>query len=170
MTQHLVGGVGVVGFGGATEPVAPRAGRAGLIGTPVALDWESIESKSVEGEEDETVVLTAEGDVASTDPGEDVVYDLAVAAASVGKSFDGPSLAALLREGPAIDDVRLTIAVEVLALGQKLSGDKLLEVLERLGFTAEVAAARVAKEELAKEPDVAVIASSPVPVTEGEDQ
>lgn len=94
---------------------------------------------------------------------EDVVYELAVAAAAAGREFDGQVLAELFAQGGPIGDVRLTIAIEVLRLGQKLTGDRMLRVLESLGFEGEAMAGRLARAELAKAGGVAVESTTVMP-------
>lgn len=124
----------------------------------------------LDGDEGETVVALEEDESVNVEAKapeeplvEDVVYELAVAAASTGRDFDGPLLAEYLEQGGAVDDVRLTIAIGVLRLGQKLTGDRLLGVLESLGFGGEAAAARVARDELGKIPDVPVEVMTALP-------
>lgn len=118
----------------------------------------------IEGDEDESVPLESEVDGAVD---EDVVYTLAVAAATHGREFDGPLCAELLERGGPIEDVRLMIAIAVLRTGQKLNGDRMLRVLDGMGFSGEATAARLARDELAKAAGGIVIeSSSPVPGVE----
>jgi len=100
---------------------------------------------------------------------EDVVTELAFAAASSGREFDGRVLAELLEQGGPIEDVRLSIAIGVLRLGQKLTGDRMLRVLEVLGFEAEAMAGRIARDEIVKAGDVSVESTTALPavVTDG---
>ena len=117
-------------------------------------------AEAVSLDEDEGVSLDELG---LAPDGEDVVQDLAISAAATGKGFDGPLLAELLSKSGESHDVRLSIAIEVLRLGSKLTGDKMLAVLESLGFEGEVLVARVARDELAKIPDVPVESTTPLP-------
>jgi hypothetical protein len=112
------------------------------------------------GDEDDSVSLDEIGQALD---GEDVVQDVAVSAAATGKGFDGPLLAELLEGSGPLEDVRLMMAIEVLRLGSKLTGDKMLAVLERLGFDTEVALARLTRDELSKIPDVPVESMTPLP-------
>jgi hypothetical protein len=64
--------------------------------------------------------------------------------------------------------VRLAMALGVLRLGTKLTGDRMLHVLESLGFADEAGAARVAREELSKVPDVPVEVMTALPASLGE--
>lgn len=101
------------------------------------------------GDEDESVDLSPATNGES--PGvEDIVYELGVAAATHGREFDGRVCAELLEQGGPIEDVRLTIAISVLRTGQKLTGDRMLKILEELGFEGEAMVARLARDELAK--------------------
>lgn len=138
---------------------AEIAGQAGQAGQAAAPD----EDESV----DVTEGVLSDALDAEID-GHDVVWDLAIAAAATGKGFDGPFLADLLRKSGAITDVRLLISIEVLSLGSKLTGDKMLSVLGRLGFELEAAGARAARDALGSVPNVAVEAVTAMPIVETE--
>lgn len=112
------------------------------------------------GDEDESVELSSE---AVDETGDDIVYDVAVAAASTGRDFDSRMLAEYLEEAGPITDVRLGLAIGVLRLGTKLTGDRMLGVLENLGFNDEAAAARIARDELGKVGEVAVEVMTALP-------
>ena len=112
------------------------------------------------GDEDESVEMAESIDV---EPSEDIVYEVALGAASTGRDFDGRMLAEYLIGGGPITDVRLGLAIGVLQLGTKLTGDRMLGVLESLGFTEEAATARLAKDELAKVGDVQVEVMTALP-------
>lgn len=119
---------------------------------------------AIEPDEDESVSLD-DGIESAHD--EDVVYTLSVAAATHGREFDGPLLAELLESGGIIEDVRLMIAIAVLRTGQKLNGDRMLRVLEGMGFAGEAMAGRLARDELAKvEGGIVIESSAPVPGVE----
>lgn len=145
--------------GGRSEPFDP--------GAPLVVDDVSGYPAPVVGgggggddsDEDESVELETLG----APVGEDVVYEVAIAAASTGKGFDGPFFAELIVGAGPIDDVRLSMAVEVLRLGSKLTGDRMLGVLESLGFEGEVLAARITRDELGKVADVPVEAMTALP-------
>lgn len=127
------------------------------VSTPEELA--SITDDAGDGDEDESVELDASVDETS----EDIVYDVAVAAASTGRDFDGRMLAEYLEGGGPITDVRLALALGVLRLGTKLTGDRMLTVIEQLGFVEEAATARIAKDELAKIGDVPVEVTTALP-------
>lgn len=112
-------------------------------------------------DEDTSVEVGVDGD--GLPVVEDVVYELAVAAATGGREFDGQVLAELFTQGGPIGDVRLTIAIEVLRLGQKLTGDRMLRVLESLGFEGEAMAGRFARAEIAKAGGVLVESTTVLP-------
>lgn len=117
-------------------------------------------------DEDESVPLDGSdlaGELGEDRAGEDVVHDVAVGAASLGKGLDGPTLAALLEGQGRVTDVRLSIAIEVLRLGQKVTGDRVLGVLASMGFEDEAAAARAVAEELGKTGGVVVEAAGALP-------
>lgn len=134
------------------------------VSTPEELgeitDDETAETAAA-GDEDESVDVDT---VSSLEEGsEDIVYEVAVAAASTGRDFDGRMLAEYLEDGGPITDVRLALALGVLRLGTKLTGDRMLSVLEQLGFKEEAATARIAKDELAKIGDVPVEVTTALP-------
>lgn len=117
-----------------------------------------------QSDEDDSVSLEGFQDGSVEEDGsDDIVYELAVAAASSGREFDGRVLAELLEAGGAIEDVRLSIAIEVLRLGQKLTGDRMLRVLESLGFAGEALAGRLAREEIASAGGVVVESTTAMP-------
>lgn len=117
----------------------------------------------VTGDEDESVSVESADDGADDGEGDDIVYDVAVAAASTGRDFDGRMLAEYLEDAGAITDVRLAMAIGVLRLGTKLTGDRMLGVLENLGFSDEAATARIARDELGKVGEVAVEVMTALP-------
>lgn len=126
------------------------------------------ELSALEIEEDESVDVTGDEDDGEEESEQDLIVKLALGAVQLGRDFDGPQLAEILREWPApIEDARLSIAIEVLALGRKLTGDKMLELLTAAGFASEVGAARQLASELEKDPSP-VIAVSGVPTAEVE--
>lgn len=112
------------------------------------------------GEEDTGVELESEVEDAL---GEDVVLDIALVAASLGKEFDGAAFAQALQSGSPIEDVRLIIALGVLGTNKRVTAELVLNVMSELGFQSEVEAARVGKVAL-EESDVPVISMTPVPV------
>lgn len=150
MTQSLIG---------SEQPINLEE----LLGVSVEEALADTERAAVGAEDEDLTVQLFEADEADeASIGEDVVLDIAIAAATLGKQFDGPAFGdALAAKGP-IEDVRLTLAIEVLRLGSKVTGDKVLDVLDRLGFSEEAAAARVAKTEIEKAPEAAVVESTTV--------
>jgi ribosomal protein L12E/L44/L45/RPP1/RPP2 len=126
-------------------PPAPPAVEGDGEAYVTALDTES---EILQSDEDESVSLDLETE--GTEVPEDIVYELGVAAATHGREFDGRVFAELLEQGGLITDVRLMIAIAVLRTGQKLNGDRMLRVLEEMGFVGEATAARLARDELSK--------------------
>lgn len=153
--------------GGRVEPIAE--GTVVAVDTTSSYDAGGVTEEvngSDEPDEDESVSLESkaegQGDGAEAPVEEDIVYALGVAAATHGREFDGPLFAELLERGGPIEDVRLMIAIAVLRTGQKLNGDRMLRVLESMGFEGEAAAARIARDELSKVLGSVVIESTSV--------
>lgn len=148
-------GEGGAGEGGAGEGGTAEGGAAAYV---AALDLP---------DEDESVSVDLETE--ATELPDDIVYELAIGAATHGREFDGRLFAELLEQGGPIEDVRLMIAIAVLRTGQKLNGDRMLRVLEELGFSGEATAARLARDAIIEAGGAVKVESvgGPVPGVDG---
>lgn len=153
---------------GAPRPVRPLEGEVVVMADDVGAFMNEAapvgaENEASDSSDDEDTSVSLDVEAATVPVVEDVVYELAVAAASSGREFTGEVLAELLSQGGPIFDVRLSVAIEVLRLGQKLTGDRMLRVLESLGFAGEAMAGRLVREEMVKAGGVAVEVTTPMP-------
>ena len=155
VTLDLDSGYSPRSGGGEPELEEGELARTGLIGEGVAgldalaIPVEGLEEPSEAGEGELDGVLLDEDELQGLDE-DQVLFDLAIAAADSGKEFDGVVLAQLLGKVAPASDLRLVIALKVLSLGQKLTGERFLSCLEDLGYERNVLEARETQAELAR--------------------